>query len=103
MKKTSKKTTKKNLRVKNFNPKNQHHLMILSAIICGSDCDFELPAVDFADCDPETNESQIVKIYEAKANAADFADWTDAAEWTARLSQTSTDADAIREYTVIGD
>lgn len=78
-------------------------MMIMSLIVCGEDCDFELPEVSFADCDPETNESQIVKVYEAKANAADFDDWTDPAEWAARLSQTSTDADAIREFTVIGD
>jgi len=106
MKKTISKTSRrkskgrKSRELKSALPFN---LMIMSVVTCGSDCDFELPAVSFADCDPETNESQIVKIYEAKANAANFANWDQAAEWSTRLSQSSTDPDAIREYTVIGD
>jgi hypothetical protein len=104
--KTSKKSTGKKTSRKRvtLNPANPYHvMMILSIITCGEDCDFDLPAVLFADCDPETNESQIVKIYEAKANAADLSDWSDPAAWAARLDQSSTDPDAIREYTVIGD
>jgi len=76
---------------------------VLSLITCGEDCDYDLPAVSFADCDPETNLSQISKIRIAKKTAADFSDWTQASEWATRISATSTDPDAIRELSVIGD
>lgn len=78
-------------------------IIILSIITCGTGCDFELPAVDFDECDPEVNESQIQKIYVAKTTASDLSDWTSAVAWAARLSQTDTGANAIREFTVIGD
>ncbi len=99
-KKSAKRSARRVLRISNVPV--PFRAMILS-IICGDDCDFTLPVVDFADCNPEVNESQIQKIYEAKPTAANFSDWTSPTEWAARLSQTSTDPDAIREYTVIGD
>lgn len=72
-------------------------------IQCTDDCDFDIPAVSFAECNPEINLSQIAKIYIMQPDAADFADFTNVTEWTARLSQTSTDVDAIRTLTVVGD
>lgn len=72
-------------------------------IACGEDCDFNLPATSFAECNPEVNKSQIAKIYLAKAGAADFTDVTDITEWNTRLTETGIAADDIRPITVIGD
>lgn len=72
-------------------------------VSCAEDCEFELPRVKFAECDPEINLSQISDIYAAQPDAASLSDWTDPAVWAARLSETSTDADAIRPIKVVGD
>jgi hypothetical protein len=73
-------------------------------ITCPADCeDLDIPAVLFTECDPETNLSQIAKIYIAKQDAADFSNWRLAAEWTARLSVDAVDPETIRPLTVIGD
>lgn len=73
-------------------------------ITCPADCeDLDIPSVLFTECDPETNLSQIAKIYLAKSDAADFSDWTVVTEWNTRLSSTATDPDTIRPITVIGD
>lgn len=72
-------------------------------INCTDDCDFDLPATEFASCNPETNLSQIAKIYIAKQSAASFSDWTQAGEWATRLSNSATGADSIRPVTVVGD
>lgn len=72
-------------------------------ITCAEDCEFNIPAVSFAECNPEINLSQIAKLHIAQPDAADFTDWTQAAEWTTRISDTSTDVDAIRSLTVIAD
>ena len=62
-----------------------------------------LPAVDFNFCDPEVRLSEIQRVFLAKINAAPFADWTQAEEWTTRMSETSTDLNAIRALMVVGD
>lgn len=104
MKTAKRKTRRKASKKETLNFANpMHALMILSLVICEADCDFNLPEVSFASCNPEVNESQIEKLYIAKPTAADFSDWTTATEWTNRLSQTANDADSIREYTVVGD
>lgn len=72
-------------------------------IVCLDDCSFDIPAVSFADCNPEVNLSQIAKIYMAQPDAAGFTDWTLAGEWVSRISSDSTDVDAIRAITVIAD
>lgn len=66
-------------------------------------CDDPLAVVEFNECAPEINLSEIKRIFMANANAPGFTDVGDATEWLARLSQTSTATDAIRELTVIGD
>ena len=105
MKTSKRKTGKKSRNRKKLSWANPvHRVMILSLVTCGDGCDeYELPEVSFSDCDPEINLSQIEKLFIAKPTAADFADWTALSEWTTRLSQTSTDVDAIRQYVVIGD
>lgn len=71
---------------------------------CSASCDADLPQVNFSDCAPEVIFSEIQRIFVAKATAAPFTDWTQAAEWTTRLSQTTTTGnDYIRPLTVIGD
>ena len=72
-------------------------------VSCTDDCEFDIPAVSFADCNPEVNLSQIAKIYLAQPDAANFTDRTQLSEWTARLSATSTDPDAIRTLMVVAD
>ena len=71
--------------------------------LCATDCDQPLAAVEFDDCAPEINLSEIKRMFVAKGNAAAFLNWAQAAEWTDRLSQSGVEVDAIRELTVIGD
>lgn len=71
---------------------------------CPDNCDFALPTVLFDDCAPVVIYSEIRRIFMAKKAAAAFTDWTDATEWLARMSQSSTTGDDyIRALTVIGD
>jgi len=69
---------------------------------CPTDCEANLPVVEFNECAPEINLSQINKVYLGKRNQP-FTDWTDPAEWASRLSNTSLDDDAIRTLIVVGD
>lgn len=64
-------------------------------------CTDPIPAVSFTDC-PDVLRSEIVRVFIGKPGYA-FNDWTDAAEWAARLSDTWQDPTAIRELKVIGD
>ena len=75
----------------------------MSNPLCPNDCDQPLAAVEFDDCAPEINLSEIKRVFIAKGSAATFNNWAQAQEWTDRLSQRGDDADAIRELTVIGD
>ena len=77
--------------------------------LCPENCDeAQLPSVDFDDCSPELNESEIEWIFVAKSDADDFADIEDATEWTTRITQTAGDPapdpdNSIRALRVIGD
>lgn len=62
-----------------------------------------LGEVDFDHCDPETHSSEIQRIFLRQVNSTDFTDWTLPEEWNTRVSETSTDPDAIRALTVTGD
>lgn len=62
-----------------------------------------LSPVDFDFCDPEVEASEIGRIFIRRENSVDFTDWTQAEEWNTRVSEDSTDPDAIRALTVIGD
>ena len=72
-------------------------------IVCTNDCEFEIPAVSFASCNPEINLSQIAKIYLAQPDAANFTAWDEATEWVTRISDSATDANSIRPITVVGE
>lgn len=62
-----------------------------------------LPEVKADFCSPNTNFGQIDKLY-LGVSGNPMADWSDLAEWTARLDNTTlADATKIRELHVIGD
>ncbi len=76
----------------------------MAAPTCPTDCSSQtLPVVNFNNCAPEINASEIEEIFMGKADDAAFADWSDAAEWATRLSQSATTAGKIRRLSVIGD
>lgn len=73
-------------------------------IVCPTTCESSLPPVNFSACAPTILESEIVRIFVARATAAAFTDWNLATEWETRISQTDiANEDAIRVLTVIGD
>jgi hypothetical protein len=77
--------------------------------ICPTDCtEQQIPSVNFDDCSPELNDSEIEWVALAKSDAADFTDVEDAAEWTTRINQLATTPaptpdDSIRMIRVVGD
>lgn len=81
-------------------------LMILSLAIYPPDCpdnceDFILPGTFFDPCNPEVNESQIKAIYITKPGFP-LTNASDETEWNGRISDSSTDEDAIRKLVVVG-
>jgi hypothetical protein len=71
---------------------------------CPQNCTVNLPPVLFSKCAPLILNSEIGRIFQAKATAAPFTDWTQAAEWVERISNSNTVGDDyIRVLTVIGD
>lgn len=76
----------------------------MALITCPTNCESALPPVNFSACAPTILESEIVRVFIARPNAAAFTNWEQATEWTERISQTDVaDQDAIRVLTVIGD
>lgn len=71
--------------------------------ICPTGCDTALSIVAFSDCAPEIVASEIKRIFVTKRTATPFTDWKLAPEWVERISDSVTDAQAIRALTVIGD
>lgn len=72
-------------------------MIVTTKPICPADCDALDIEVLFDECSPEFESGQIERVYVAKANAPDFTDVEDLAEWTARLGVD------IFELKVIGD
>lgn len=78
-------------------------------VICPVDCtDAQIPSVNFDDCAPELNESEIEWLAIARSDASDFTDIEDANEWTTRITQTAAGSapdpdNTIRMIRVIGD
>lgn len=76
----------------------------MATITCPTDCTALLPVVEFDQCAPKINLSEITKIYVGKPSVSAFTDWKLATEWTTRISETDVaNADAIRPLTVIAD
>lgn len=66
-------------------------------------CAGDLPETDFDFCAPKIRLSEIQRVFLALPQAAEFDDWFNPVSWNARLSQDSTDHNAIRALTCIGD
>jgi hypothetical protein len=79
---------------------NRRYVHSVGMPVCA---DETLGEVDFDFCDPTVATSEIQRIFLRQINSTDFTDWTQADEWNTRVSETSTDADAIRALMVIGD
>ena len=63
-----------------------------------------IPIVRFDACNPVILPGEIVALYVAGINAADFTDWTDSVEFLSRVNNAlPNDADVLRKLTVIGD
>ena len=78
-------------------------MSILILPTCPDDCS-GLPAVDFDICAPELHYGEVAKVYLAAADADDFTNVEDLAEWTTRLDDSATaTGDEIRTLTVIGE
>ena len=78
-------------------------MSILVLPVCPDDCS-GLPAVDFDICAPELHYGEVAKVYLAAADADDFTNVEDLAEWTTRLDDSATaTGDEIRALTVIGE
>lgn len=77
--------------------------MSYPTITCPTDCDYEVPVVDFDECNPEVYFDEVDHIY-LTAIDQELADWTDLAEWTSRLDDSGTDNPAdIRDFHVSGE
>lgn len=72
----------------------------VDSLICATDCSSTLPIVEFSECAPVLLQAQVSDIYLAN-DGYPLTDWTDLDEWTTRISNSSTDANAIRVLTVI--
>lgn len=75
--------------------------MSLPIITCPTDCTYDVPVIDMDECSPFIDFDEIDHIY--LTNLEDgLTDWTDLAEWTTRLDDTTEDADpaSIRDFHV---
>ena len=78
--------------------------MSITLPTCPDGCTGGVPAVDFDWCVPKIHYGEILKIYIMAASGDPFVDWTDLAEWTPRLDDTTTpSANFIRTLTVSAD
>ena len=75
----------------------------MATVVCPNNCETELPEVRFSKCSPTIVLSEIVRIFLGKQSTEPFKDWKSATEWTTRLSEKGTTANAIRPLTVIAD
>ena len=73
----------------------------IETIVCPTDCSSVLPLVEFSECAPQLLGAQVGDIYLAN-DGYPLTDWTDPSEWASRVSNSSTNANAIRVLTVIG-
>lgn len=70
---------------------------------CPENCAGSLPEPSFNDCAPVVGYGEISKLYLAKADAIAFTNIELIGEWTTRLAASIETADAIRQFTVLGD
>ena len=72
----------------------------IETIICPTDCTAILPVVSFSECAPVLLQAQVSDMYLAN-DGYTLTDWTNPSEWATRIDNSSTNANAIRELTVI--
>lgn len=70
---------------------------------CPVDCAGSLPEPTFNECAPVIGYGEISKVYLGKADASPFDNVESLAEWTERLALATSNADAIRAFTVLAD
>lgn len=75
----------------------------MAIINCPTNCASLLPPVKFSKCAPNVVSSEIRHIIIGRLEAEPFTNWALKAEWDARLSETSTDPNALRLLTVRGN
>lgn len=76
--------------------------MSIETIDCSAlGCDAELLPVQFDPCNTNYAYMEIGTIFIANVGNP-LTDWTDPAEWASRISDSATDADAVREIPLIG-
>lgn len=76
--------------------------MSISLPVCPTGCTASPHSVEFSDCTPELHEGPIEYLY-IGTRGNDFSDWTQTAEWSARIDNTGTNATDIRQLRVIGE
>lgn len=72
--------------------------------LCSGTCEEDLAVWAFSDCEPEVNLSEIEFLIVGNTTTAPISDLSSVAEWSSRLSNTSTDdPNALRIIRVVGD
>ena len=74
----------------------------MTELICPTGCENELPELLVSECNPTVDFGEIGYIYITNINYP-LTDFSDLSEWNTRLSNDSTDVDAIRYLYVAGD
>lgn len=74
----------------------------MTELICPTGCENELPELSMSECNPEVDFGEISFIYITNVDNP-LSDVSDVSEWNERLSNDSTDVDAIRYLYVAGD
>lgn len=73
----------------------------IDTLICPVDCTAVLAVWNFSSCAPQLLQAQISEIWLAN-DGYPLTNWSDPGELTSRIDNESTDADVIRQLTVIG-
>lgn len=71
-------------------------------IECPIGCLNDVPIIAMDECNPDVDFSEVDKLYMTQLDQV-LADWTDAAEWTARIDNAGVAVDDIREWWVSGE
>lgn len=73
----------------------------IDTLVCPTDCSSILPIVSFNECNPELLGAQISDLF-IWNDGYPLTDWTDLGELTGRISDSSSDPDAIRQIVMYG-
>lgn len=73
----------------------------IDTLVCPTDCTALLPTVSFNECAPTYLTSQVSDVYLMNSGYP-LTNWTNADELLTRISNDSTDSNAIRAFAVVG-